>query len=209
MIEYNYIRVTKVVRGDKVNKEEFNKLDIIDKIEHFNEKLNEGQTVTKIRENIGLGEKGWQREVKANGYKYDTKLKNYIKVTDVVSVASSQGDNSNLIVVTRESNYNSNHNVVVSAEDYKKVIKELQSIKSMYSKFEEIYEWYELQQQVVEKEQLRIEANDNEIVTRSFKIYGDVYKEFMDFTKEHKEYKVQDIVSQALKELVEKYNRNK
>ncbi|MGL4912861.1 MAG: hypothetical protein ACRC3Y_10590 [Romboutsia sp.] len=175
-----------------MNKGNFNKLDIISKIEYFNTKLNEGQTVIRIREDIGLSEKGWQKEAKCNGYKYDTKLRNYIKVTDVLSVNDIQGDDSN-------------HNVVVSIEDYKKVIEELQEIKNMYRKFEDVYNWYELQKNVVEKEHLRVEANDNEIVTRSFKIYGDIYKDFIEFCNDHKEYKVQQIVSQALKELVEKY----
>lgn len=187
-----------------MNKQEFNKLDIISKIEYFNIKLNEGQTVTEIRKGIGIGEKSWQKEAKAKGYKYDNKIKNYIKVTDVVSINNS-GDNSNSIVVDSDTDYNNNHNVVVSCDDYKRVIEELQDIKSMYSKFEEMHQWYELQKNVVEKESLRIEANNNEIVTRSFKIYGDVYKEFMDFCKEHKEYRVQDIASQALAELVNKY----
>lgn len=187
-----------------MNKEEFNKLDITSKIEYFNEKLNEGLTVTEIRKGLEIGESKWQNEAKANGYKYDQKTKNYRKVTEIIQF-SNGSDDSNSLVVNAGVGYKDNLHVVVAGEEYKKVIKELQDIKSMYSKFEQMYNWYELQQQVVEKEQLRIEANDNEIVTRSFKIYGDVYKEFMDFTKEHKEYRVQDIVSQALKELVTKY----
>lgn len=187
-----------------VDKHEFNKLDIISKIEYFNKKLGDGQTVTRIREDIGIGEKSWQKEAKNNGYKYDAKLKSYIKVAEVTQVIS-KGDCCNSLVVDTEVDYKDNLNVVVTGEEYKRVIKELQDIKSMYGKFEQMYSWYELQQQVVEKEQLRIEANDNEIVTRSFKVYSDIYNEFMDFCKDHKEYKVQQIVSQALAEIVEKY----
>ena len=189
-----------------MDKQEFKQLDITSKIEYFNSKLNKGQTVTKIRNSIGIGEKSWQKEVKSNGYMYNNKIKNYLKVTSVTkAISEDKGDKGNSLVVGNDIGYEDNPNVVVSNDEYKRVIKELQDIKVMYNKFEQMYQWYELQQQVVEKEQLRIEANDNEIVTRSFKIYGDVYKEFIEFCNEHKEYKVQQIASQALKELVNKY----
>lgn len=206
--------------GDRVDKHDFNELSIESKIDYFNTKLNEGKTVTMIRKDIGIGEKSWQKEVKHNGYKFDIKLKNYIKVTEVTQIINSNdksnslvanenislGDKGNSLVVNNDIGYEDNLNVVVTNEEYKRVIKELHDIKSMYSKFEDMYQWYELQKQVVEKEQLRIEANDNEIITRSFKVYGDVYKDFMEFCKDHKEYKVQQLVSLALKELVQKYN---
>lgn len=218
-----------------MDKHDFNELSIESKIDYFNTKLNEGKTVTMIRKDIGIGEKSWQKEVKHNGYKFDIKLKNYIKVTEVTQTINSNDksnslvsnesislgdkgnslvvnenisldDKSNPLVVNNDIGYEDNLNVVVTNEEYKRVIKELHDIKSMYSKFEDMYQWYELQKQVVEKEQLRIEANDNEIITRSFKVYGDVYKDFMEFCKDHKEYKVQQLVSLALKELVQKYN---
>lgn len=236
--------------GDRVNKQEFNELSIESKIDYFNTKLNDGKTVTMIRKDIGIGEKSWQKEVKHNGYKFDIKLKNYIKVTEVTQIINSNDksnslvtnenislgdksnslvvnenidlddksnslvvndnirldDKSNPLVVNNDIGYEDNLNVVVTNEEYKRVIKELHDIKSMYSKFEDMYQWYELQKQVVEKAQLRIEANDNEIITRSFKVYGDVYRDFMEFCKDHKEYKVQQLVSLALKELVQKYN---
>ncbi len=178
--------------------------DFSGKIDYFNERLLKGQTVTRIRDDLNLSEKGWQKQVKENGYKYDTKTKNYIKVTEVALI-HERGYKSNSLIVNNEKGYEGNPNVVVTSDEYKRVIKELQDIRGMYSKFEEMYQWYELQQNVVEKEKLSIKANDSDIVTRSFKIYGDVYKDFMDFCKEHKEYKVQDIVSHALKEIVNKY----
>lgn len=218
-----------------MDKHDFNELSIESKIDYFNTKLNEGKTVTMIRKDIGIGEKSWQKEVKHNGYKFDIKLKNYIKVTEVTQTINSNDksnslvanesislgdkgnslvvnenvsvdDKSNPLVVNNDIGYEDNLNVVVTNEEYKRVIKELHDIKSMYSKFEDMYQWYELQKQVVEKDQLRIEANDSEIITRSFKVYGDVYKDFMEFCKDHKEYKVQQLVSLALKELVQKYN---
>ena len=39
----------------------------MEKIAYLNDKLKEGQTVTKIREDIGIWEKALQREIRANG----------------------------------------------------------------------------------------------------------------------------------------------
>lgn len=67
-----------------MNKKEFKMLSFADKIKYFNGKLGEGQTVTRIREDIGIGEKGWQKEVKKNGYKYDTKSKIYVEIQNYI-----------------------------------------------------------------------------------------------------------------------------
>lgn len=180
-----------------MNNKDFKNLHIDKKIEYFNRELSKGSTVIRIIEDIGISEKKWQHEVKENGYRYNTKTKKYELIKELVP-KKEVGDKETTIVVKGISTPSQNIN-------HELVIKELEDIKSMYSKFEEMYEWYELQRKVVEKEHLRIEANDSEVVTRSFKIYGDVYKEFMLLCKEHKEYKVQDLVSKALEEFCIKY----
>ena len=75
----------------------------------------------------------------------------------------------------------------------------------MNDKLNEVYNWYELQNKVVEKIELRIDPNNNDTVTRSFKVYEDVYKDFLKLSKKHSTYKIQDLISQAIKEFVDKY----
>ena len=72
-----------------MNKEEFKMLSFTDKINYFNNKLREGQTVIRIREDIGIGEKGWQKEVKKNGYKYDTKSKIYVEIISTIETTTN------------------------------------------------------------------------------------------------------------------------
>ena len=72
-----------------MNKKEFKMLSFADKIKYFNGKLGEGQTVTRIREDIGIGEKGWQKEVKKNGYKYDTKSKIYVEIISTTETTTN------------------------------------------------------------------------------------------------------------------------
>lgn len=51
-----------------------------------------------------------------------------------------------------------------------------------------------------------IDSNDK-AVARHYRIYNDVHKEFKAFCKSHKQYKVQDIISSAIKEYLDKYNK--
>lgn len=58
-----------------MTKEEFLELDINKKIQYLNKKLSEGNTVIRIREDLGVGEKLLQKIIKENGYKYSQKEK--------------------------------------------------------------------------------------------------------------------------------------
>lgn len=67
-----------------MNKDQFNNLDFMEKIEYLNNELKKGKTVI-IREDIGIGEKPLKREIKANGYRYNNKEKQYIHNTEATT----------------------------------------------------------------------------------------------------------------------------
>ncbi|MEG1142765.1 MAG: hypothetical protein RSE41_10065, partial [Clostridia bacterium] len=70
----------------------------------------------------------------------------------------------------------------------------------------EMYEWYKLKSSnnVVEHKKLIIEDFEGDVVVRSYKVYEPIQKEFAEFCKGNK-YKVQDILSQAIKNFLEEY----
>lgn len=78
-------------------------------------------------------------------------------------------------------------------------------------KLNEMYEWYKLEssKKVVATESLKIDDFKGDIVVRSYKLYETIQKDFTDFCKANNKYKVQDILSQAIKEFLEKYNSMK
>lgn len=179
-------------------------MDIDSHIEYLNSRLNEGLTVAAIRKELGIGKERHQRIISKGNYEYNTKTKNYTKVTEVV------GDKSNQTVVS--DNYNQkvagdiSNQVVVPGAEYKKLIDTMKNLKNMNDKLEEMYSWYELQTKVVERDTLRIEPNNHDTVTRSFKVYEDIYKEFMDLSKgKYNTYKMQDLISHAIREFCDKY----
>lgn len=191
-----------------MNKDEFNKLNFKDKISYLNAKLSEGQTVIRIREDIGIGEKALQREIKANGYKYDNKSKQYIANTDANKTANTV------------SNTNSNtqkKDIVVLDENTIPILKESQEIAINF--LEENLEVFEL---IVEKFKANTMSNTtsntekNTIIVdliddkhlkpqaKAFRVNMFVYKEWQEFC-ENQRFSKQDLLSMAMKEYMEKY----
>lgn len=180
-----------------MNSDEFLELDIKDKIEFINLKRREGFTSKEIREELQISEKRFQKIIKDGNYVYSQKNKQYILAED------SKNYKSNEKVVIRNENYKSNE-VVVANNEYIKLISMLNNIDDMNSKIEEMYKWYTLQTNVIEPIELKIDTFEDTVVTRSYKIYNEIQKEFAEYCKSQP-YKTQDIISQALKEFLQKY----
>lgn len=179
-----------------MKKEKFNSLNFEDKISYINAQLMEGQTVSKIREEIGVGEKSLQKEIKLNGYKYDNKLKQYI--------------------INTESNTNMN-DIVVLAKNNSQILKESQ--RRAISFLEENFEILEL---LVEKFKANTTSNTtsntnkNQIIidliddkhlnpkAKAFRVNMFVYKEWQEFCEKQR-YSKQDLLSMAMKEYMDKY----
>ena len=214
---------------NKLNKDQFLNLEISDQIDYLNKQLNKGSSVKDVRLSIGIGEKMLQRIIKKNGYKYDQKAKNYKKDTEVIK-SLNKNYQSNLEVVNNteyksiekvvdNKNYQSNTKVVneldiqenteilIPGNEYKQILNTCKNIKGMNEKLEELYKWYELQCNVIdiEKTELKIDPKDDEITVRSFKVYKNISDQFSEICKKYSNYKVQDIISQALMEFTEKY----
>ncbi|MGL5715952.1 MAG: hypothetical protein ACRCX2_23250, partial [Paraclostridium sp.] len=116
-----------------MTKEEFKKMNFKDKVSYLNAKLSEGQTVIKIREDIGIGEKALQRDIKANGYKYDNKSKQYIANTDA-NIESNTTSNT--------SSNTQKKDIVVLDENTSPILKESQEVAINF--LEENLEVFEL-----------------------------------------------------------------
>lgn len=193
-------------------------------IEYINNRLDEGLTVKVIRDYLGVGEKKLQRYLKENNYMYDQKTKSYRLVTDVTTLDTNNITAPVTAVKTQSVSKSVSkpivtNNLPVEFTDYDKLINMLNTYQEMskrmeqLDKVEEMLQWYEIQKQQeniidIEIHKLEIPPNDNELVGRTFKIYKDVYDEFMELCKKNSTYKVQDIVSYALREFIKKYNVN-
>lgn len=183
-----------------MNKDEFLKLDIKDKIEFINLKRREGFSSKEIRKSLQISEKRFQKIIKDGNYVFSQKDKIYILNEESLN---NKNYESNAVVVGKEKDYKSS-DIVVTNNEYTKLISMLNNIDDMNSKLEEMYKWYTLQTNVVEPIELKIDKFDDIVVTRSYKIYNEIQKEFADYCKSQP-YRTQDIISQALREFLQKY----
>ena len=175
-------------------KEEFKKLNTIDKINYINSKLEKGQTVIRIREDLGIGEKALQKIIKEAGYVYNQKSKRYITTTQSttkpleVSVVET---NTNALLTTEKANtldYISNNiNILMDMiEKYKTTTQSTTESTTNYIKID-----------LIDDKHLKPKP-------KSIRINEFIYQEWQEFcNKQH--YSKMDLISMALKEYMEKY----
>ena len=175
-------------------KEEFKKLDTIDKINYINSKLEKGQTVIRIREDLGIGEKSLQKIIKEAGYVYNQKLRQYIPTTESttkpleVSVVET---NTNTLLTTEKANtldYLSNNiNILMDMiEKYKTTTQSTTESTTNYITID-----------LIDDKHLKPKP-------KSIRINEFVYQDWQEFCdKQH--YSKMDLISMALKEYMEKY----
>lgn len=188
-----------------MNRSDFDELEVRDQIEYINNKLIEGNTLTNICKDLGIGRSTIRDRFKKVSYEYDKAMNQYECIVEIVEpkvvehkISKQQGHRS----IELESS-----NKVVGT-DTKILTTIINDYDDNLSKLNEMYNWYKLQSsnKVVEAERLSIEDFDGDIVVRSYKLYEPIQKEFADFCKVNNKYKVQDILSQALKEFLDKYS---
>ena len=204
--------------------DELIKLEVQEQINYLNNRLNQGVSVKEIREALGVGEKKLQKYLKSINHKYDQKIKNYILVTEVAEVVKgtegvSNYNNNQLVVkdtvkpVEAKTEANFTNPLPVEFTDYDKLINMVNTYEVMskrmeqMDKMEEMLQWYKLQKDVIDvtPPKLDIPPTDAEPLTRSFKIYPEVNERFKEFCSKNNNYKVQDIISHALAEFLDKY----
>ena len=190
-----------------ITKEMFLEMKIQDKIGYLNEKLQEGMNVTEIRAELGIGEKKLRKLLKENGYKFNQKTKRYESSSKVNYKDSAEVNYKSSAVVNIDQNKSSDTDVVdIDNKLLLKIINELNDVKQMNTKVVEMYEWYEKQINVIEPQQLIINSRENNSTTvKSYKVYCETERAFQSLCKKYSHLKVQDLISKALDEFVEKY----
>ena len=174
-----------------------NDLDIIEQIHFINEKLKEGYSLSRLdKENIISSRKTISNRFKKIGYELNKDTNQYESIISIV-----EGDKSE----DKEPILESSNKVVRGDQANNKLLEEIiLKYADMNDKLEEVYNWYLKSSDKVVSDDLKIHDFEGEVVTRSYKIYEPIQKEFAEYCSSSK-YRVQDLISQALKEFLEKY----
>ena len=191
-----------------MNKTEFNNLEVLEQIEYINKSLLEGNTLTNICKSIGIGRSTIRDRFKKVSYEYNKAINQYESIVEIVEAGTIAPEEANepikediKPVIQQSSN-------LVVGTDNEILTSLINNYDDMNNKLNEMYNWYKLQSsnKVVGAERLSVEDFEGDIVVRSYKLYESIQKEFADFCKVNNKYKVQDILSQALKEFLDKYS---
>ena len=190
-----------------MNKTEFNSLEVLEQIEYINKSLLEGNTLTNICKSIGIGRSTIRDRFKKVSYEYNKSINQYESIVEVIEsetiapAGANEPIKEDIKPVIQQSS-----NLVVGT-DNEILTSLINNYDDMNNKLNEMYNWYKLQSsnKVVQTEKFKVDDFEGDIVVRSYKLYEPIQREFLEFCKKNNKYKVQDILSQALKEFLEKY----
>lgn len=197
-----------------------NDLDIIEQIHFINEKLKEGYSLSRLdKENIISSRKTISNRFKKIGYELNKDTNQYESIISVVEGDKSDDkepilESSNKVVQgneskNKESISKSSNKVVRGDQANNKLLEEIiLNYADMNDKLEEVYEWYKLQSSekvVNESKNMIIPDYNEEVLTRSFKLYKSTQQRFADFCKRNSKYKVQDILCFLLDDAMNRY----
>ena len=179
-----------------MNNIEFEALDINDKIAYLNTKLREGNTVIRIREEIGVSEKYLQKEIKRGGFKYNQKLRQYLATTETTTTSTT----NNLDVVP--------NNTFVVDENKMSILNYLEENFSVLTKFLEKYKTTTASTTGSTTQSIVINLVDDKHLSpkpKSIRINEFVYRDWQKFCEDNKYYSKQDLISMALKEYMKSH----
>ena len=181
-----------------MKKDQFNKLDIDKQIEYFNDKLLEGESLTIICKNMGIGRSTISERFKKVNYKYNKSnnkyelVENNGNVTDVI-----KGNNGSITTVEYAENTTNDNILDIVNLDNEDIKNNLLSLASEYEILKDMIEDYRRKASVI-KQQITIDIPDSDSKITTLRINNTVLDMFNEFAEANKQYRKVDLLSQAL-----------
>lgn len=189
---------------------EFKRENIDKVIQYVNLELqkNEKLSVNKICDKIGIKQSTFKNWAHKAGYSFDMTIRKYTKVTQKDNKENTQSK-TEVIQMYNNSISTENENKI---EEKTEVIQEYKDLD--INKLKELINLLDSLKEIViehnEKSKEGIKPDLNligitEVKQKLFKIDIKILEEWELFIQAHKQYKVQDLISLALKEFIDKY----
>ena len=187
---------------------EFKDLDIEFQVKYVNELLQQGDSVDNIRTTLGIGKNYIANKFGKGGYKLNRNINQYIKGDNVVTNTTNVVKKPNKKVSKQSNEVN---NINTSDDRIKVLERQIKDLQSQINIINDMLNKNNATNVVIDTTSFihsDIDKLRNTDTTSShYRIYKDIQEEFKAFCKEHKQYKVQDIISSAIKEYLDKYNK--
>lgn len=171
-----------------MDKLEFNNKDLQEQVQYVNDQLSTGLSVTNVCTNIGIDRSTVRKRFNRGGYVFNKDLNLY--EVDINKIAYISNKNH---PKTLENSNNTN-----SLED------RVKALESQLGALQQIVFNNQTNTANINRIELELLDFNADTVTRAYRLYENVQKDFKIFCKKHSEYKVQDIISTALVEFMNK-----
>lgn len=182
-----------------MDKLEFNKLKLQEQVEYINDQLADtGLSVTKVCEAIGIDRSTVRKRFKKGGYVFNTDLNLY--EGDILNMEGRKE-----IATTPNKKPHKNK---ANTDNTNTLEDRVKALEGQIKALEQIVHNNQINAtNTTNASNIELELLDFDggTVTRAYRMYEDVQKDFKIFCKKHSEYKVQDIISTALVEFMNKY----
>lgn len=207
-----------------MDKEQFNKLNILDQIEYVNKSISKYGSSTAVSKAIGYKDESTLRKrFRSKGYHLNTEKTAYIlinkcetlinnksniKVNDNISETKVKNDkniskNKSETIVTNNNSNNKSETLIIN--------KDLQELLNVKDDILKIVQAYKSSKYIacdkIEKITIDTEKfKGQKAITRGMKTYPSICIEFKKFCNEHNEYRMQDLIAMAFLEYINNHN---
>ena len=191
-----------------MNSTDFKELDIESKVKYVNELLQQGDSVDNIRTTLGIGKNYIANTFAKDGYKLNRNINQYIKCDNVVT------NTTNVVKQNiKPSEPKKETNNINTKDSYYKALEwQIKDLQKQINLINNRLDNNSITTNVVTDTTSIIHSSidsydRNDTTSSHYRIYTDIQEEFKKFCKDNRQYKVQDIISSAIKEYLDKYNK--
>lgn len=184
-----------------MNKDEFNALRILEQVEYINKGL-ESESVTKVCARIGIDRATVRKRFERNGYKLEGGK--YIATENTPNTTTTKPTentpNKPIKKTTKKATEQTqdNKNIKVLESKIESLEKQIENINNILNTINT--------KNTITKDTIKIKKYKGVEGVRSYRVNAKVLEQWKVFCKAHSEYKVGDLVANALTEYMNKFN---
>lgn len=212
-----------IAGGIVVDKQQFNKMDVLKQLEYINAELEKGGSLRGISGQIGLSKTTIRDRFEKTGYKFNAEQKQYVKVDNMgvlqfkhddmleskhsLNIIKDTDNSTPKLESTDTTQIKHAHNIKTAFN--KDDVKALQDLISIKDDLMQLLISSKDSRTIIDVPEITIDSLrlSGNIKTRSFNIYESVIDEFIKFCENNKAFTQKDLLSMAIVEYIDRYKR--
>lgn len=193
-----------------MNKEQFNALEVLKQIDYINKQLKNNYSITSVCKELGVGRTTVRDRFKKLGYVFDKEANAYvlkevnndcnIGVIDTNNRGNTTVESAEITEVSKEEGV---FEIIEKSDD--EIRNNLLDLAQNYELIKEIIDIHRRNTSVV-KHQILIDIEEAESKLTTLRVNRKVLDEFNKFCDKNKQFKKVDLLSQAMKNFIERYS---